>query len=684
MRRLAGMDKSKLPPDGGPGYNRLIFSSSPYLLQHAENPVDWFPWCDEAFEKAKREDKPVFLSIGYATCHWCHVMERESFEDREVARVLNEKFVPVKVDREERPDIDDTYMTVAQMLTGGGGWPLTIVMTPEKEPFFAATYLPKTPQNDVAGIIEVLEKIDEVWRTDRPRITESCAQIVKGLAGAAEPSAAPLQALEPADAAFRSLKMAYDGIAGGFGDAPKFPLPHYVSFLLRYWKRNDAASARDMALHTLDAIRRGGIFDQIGFGLHRYTVDRKWLIPHFEKMLYDQAMAAHAWLDAFQATGDRRHAHIAEEIFTFVLADLTAPEGGFYSAWDADTDGVEGSFYTWRPAEVREVVGEEAGALLERLFGISEEGNFEGRNVLSLARSPEEFAAAEGMDAASFRAQLEQWRRRLLAARNDRPRPLKDEKILTSWNGLMISALAKGYAVTGVEKYREAAVSALDFIWNNLMTDGGRLLRSWYEGEAKVPAFLEDYAFLTWGLLELYEATLEQGYLEDAERLTRKMLRLFGDRENYGLYDTASDAEHVLIRKKSGQDGVIPSGNSAAAMNLIRLGKLSGDERLLEEGKGILRAFMGNVAAQPVASLQFVTALDYLEGPETEVTIEGRLDDPETGEMLRAVRRRFIPGLVLRFSEGGDGARVRICAKSACRPPVSRLDALEALLDDVV
>jgi uncharacterized protein YyaL (SSP411 family) len=684
IRRLAEVDRNSLPSDGGPHFNRLIFAKSPYLLQHAENPVDWFPWGEEAFAKAKREDKPVFLSIGYATCHWCHVMERESFEDHDVAAVLNERYVAVKVDREERPDIDDQYMTVAQMMTGGGGWPLTIVMTPDKEPFFAATYLPKSPTKDMAGIIEVLKKIDDFWRNNRDEVEESCSKVLKNLAATAVPSAGPLEADTVADGAFRSLKMAYDGISGGFGEAPKFPLPHYISFLLRYWKRHGATIAGNMAEHTLSMIRNGGIFDQVGLGLHRYAVDRKWLVPHFEKMLYDQAMAAHACLDACQATGEDRYAAIAEEIFEFVLNELRSPQGGFYSAWDADTDGKEGEFYTWTISELEAILGHEAASSMSRLYGITGEGNFEGRNILSLQLDPELFAAGEGVDPATFRATLEGWRRRLLAARERRPRPLRDEKILTSWNGLMISALAKGYAVTGVARYREAADAAAAFIRGNLLKEGGRLLRSWYRGEAEIPAFLEDYAFFVWGLIELYEATLDPSYLDEARNYSRKMIRLFQDNESYGLFDTASDAENVLVRKKGGHDGVIPSGNAVAAMNLIRLGRISGDEALLEEGKGILRAFMGSVAGQPVASLHFMAALDYLNGPETEVIIHGRLDSRETASMLRAVRRRFIPGLVLRFSERNEPTTVRICAKGACRLPVAGIAELETLLDEII
>lgn len=693
LRSLEALDRSTLPPDGGSRFNRLIFSCSPYLLQHAENPVDWYQWCEEAFVRARREDKPIFLSIGYATCHWCHVMERESFEDPEVAAVLNENFIAVKVDREERPDIDDQYMTVAQMMTGGGGWPLTILMTADKQPFFAATYLPKTEKMGMPGIIEVLKKIDDFWRNNRSAVLENCAEVMRGLTHAAQPAAGSLQGGSVADGVFRSLKMSYDGIWGGFGEAPKFPLPLNLSFLIRYWKRTGATVAGDMAEYTLSMIRRGGIFDQIGFGLHRYSVDSRWLVPHFEKMLYDQAMVAHACLDVFQATAAVRYMTMAEEIFSFVLNEMTAPEGGFYSALDADTNGTEGEFYTWTPEEMVRVLGAEEGAMACRLFHVEQGGNFEGRTILTLGTSLEEFASLEGISLDTLHVKLDVWREKLLVVRDERPKPLRDEKVLVSWNGLMISAFAKGYAATGCLRYREAADAALAFLRGNLKRGDGRLLRRWYRGEASVPAFLEDYAFLVWGLLELYDATLDQRYLAEAHEFSLEMIRLFGDESDYGLYDTASDAENILVRKKGWYDGVLPSGNAVAAMNLIRLGKSARDARCLEEGKGILRAFMGSVAQQPMAALHFLAALDYLSGEETEITFSGPIVSAEAGGMLHAVRRRFIPGLVLRGTSEADGSTagegkaetiVHVCAAGACRLPVATVRELEALLDEIV
>ena len=692
MRRLTAVDTASLPTDGGPNYNRLIFAQSPYLLQHAENPVDWYPWCKEAFAKAKEEDKPIFLSIGYATCHWCHVMEHESFEDIDVAKVLNDKFVCIKVDREERPDIDDQYMTVAQLLTGGGGWPLNILMTADKVPFFAATYIPKTAKMQMPGIVELLDEIDDFWKNNRGAVLENCSQVKQGLEKAVEPHAGTLEDEAVLAKAFQVLVAAYDNDWAGFGETPKFPLPHYLSFLIRFWKKSRAVNALWMSEDTLKMIRRGGIFDQVGFGIHRYAVDKKWLVPHFEKMLYDQAMIVHAYLDAFQATGDDQYRTAAEEILAFVLNEMRSPEGGFYSAWDADTDGVEGEYYTWTQQEIQTALGEEAAGIVNRLFGTSEQGNFEGRNILNLPVPTQEFAEQEGISHEILQKNIEGWRTSLETVRKERRKPLRDEKILSAWNGLMISSLAKAFAVTGEKRYREAAESALHFVTSQLRNTDGRLLRSWYRGKASIPAFLEDYAFLGWGLIQLYEATLDRDYLDAAHTNAKEMLKLFHDKEKYGLFDTGSDTENLLVRKKGGHDGVVPSGNAAAAMNLIKLAKITDKPSLLDEGKGILRSFMGGIAENPITGLHFLSALDYLNCPETEITFSGRIDSAEARKMLQSVHKRFMPGLVLRVSEGnaitlpkGKAAEtvVQICASGACRLPVDDVHELERLLDEI-
>ncbi|HYR01854.1 MAG TPA: thioredoxin domain-containing protein, partial [Syntrophobacteria bacterium] len=477
LRRLVEIDKSGLPPDGGERFNRLIFTASPYLLQHAENPVDWYPWGEEAFARAAAEDRLVFLSIGYATCHWCHVMAHESFEDREVAAMLSRHFVAIKVDREERPDIDDRYMTVSQMMTGSGGWPLTIVMTPDKRPFFAATYIPKTPRQGMPGVIELLEKLAKLWRTERDRIEESCASIMAALTRLGGPASAELPGGGVLADACQQLRQMYDSTWGGFGTAPKFPMPHYLSFLLRCWRRTGDASSLSMAAETLTRIRRGGIFDQIGFGLHRYSVDRQWLIPHFEKMLYDQAMTIPTYVEAFQATGSRVCLVVAEELAGYVLEEMTGPEGGFYAAQDADTEGEEGKYYLWTPEEIAAVLGDDA-PLCCQLLGVTEEGNFEGSTILNLPLSLEELARREGISPDLLATDLARWRELLLEARGRRVRPLRDEKVLTAWNGLMIAALARLYGATGTLRWLTTAERCVDFIEERLTDGSGRLLRS--------------------------------------------------------------------------------------------------------------------------------------------------------------------------------------------------------------
>jgi uncharacterized protein YyaL (SSP411 family) len=687
IRRLVAMDKSTLPPDGGERFNRLIFAASPYLLQHAENPVDWYPWGEEAFRKAREEDKPVFLSIGYATCHWCHVMAEESFENLAVAQVLNRHYVAIKVDREERPDIDEQYMTVAQLMTGSGGWPLNVVMTPDKRPFFAATYLPVEPRMGMPGIIQVLEKLAELWQTERGKMEENCVAVLTAVQGVARATAGELPGEEIFREASGQLAAMFDPAWGGFGEAPKFPMPHYLTFLLRFWKRRDDAGALAMVEHTLRMMRYGGIFDQLGFGIHRYAVDRQWLVPHFEKMLYDQALVATAALATFQVTGTPFFSTMAEDIFAFVLREMTSPEGGFYAGLDADSEGEEGRYYLWTPAQVRECLGKEAAGIFCRLYDITEQGNFEGRNIPHLPLPPEDFAPREGFSPGHLAADLEQWRVQLLAAREKRTKPFRDEKVLTAWNGLMIAALAKGYAVTGTVRYLTAAQQARHFILERLQTPRGRLLRSWHQGAAAIPGFLVDYAFFVHGLLGLYEATLDQTCLDDACRITEEMRHLFGDPEKGGFWDSGADAEKVLIRQKNAVDGVIPSGNAMAALNLVRLGRIVEDEQLVREGGGALAAFMGNAVKQPAAHLVLLAALDNIAAPSTEVTLAGKREAPETTAMLRTIGGRFIPNLVLRHAgERGqpiaDKPVAFICSGGACRPPVYDAESLGKLLDE--
>ena len=684
IRELLALDRSTLPPDGGERFNRLIFEASPYLLQHAENPVRWYPWGEEAFAAARAADLPLFLSIGYATCHWCHVMAHESFEDPEVAAVINRQFVPVKVDREERPDIDDQYMLVAQMMTGSGGWPLTVIMTPERQPFFVATYLPKLPRTGMPGIVELLGNIARLWRSRRDLVASNCAKVMAGLARQTAATSAGGVVDSHADAAWRQLEGMYDRQWGGFGGAPKFPLPHYLSFLVLRWHRTGETQPLWMAEQTLAAMRRGGICDQLGFGFHRYAVDRQWLAPHFEKMLYDQALIAGAALDVFRAGGDPAMREIAEEILAGVAAALTSPEGGFSAALDADSGGEEGRYYLWRPAEILAALGEAEGELCCRLFGVTDVGNFEGKSILHLERSPDEFAAAEGIPADQFRERLAQWRHLLLAARGRRVPPLRDEKILTAWNGLMIAAFADAGALTGHRPYLYAAERAAACLGSRLVTPEGRLLRSWHAGREGGAGFLEDYALFATGLVALHQATLDERHLAAALRLTREMLRLFGDPAGGLLCDTGSDVEPPLIRTRGIADGVVPSGNAAAALLLIRLGRITGDEGLVARGEGIVAACAGSTARVPVNHLRMLAAADLLREGGIEIELAGERESDATAAFLRECHRRCLPGLALRFTpREGMVTTARLCAAGICHPPVDTPGELAELLGAV-
>ncbi len=525
---LVAIDKTTLPADGGERFNRLIFARSPYLLQHAENPVDWYEWGEAAFELARSEGRPILLSIGYATCHWCHVMAHESFEDADVAALLNRHFVCIKVDREERPDIDDFYMTVAQVLTGSGGWPLNIFMTPDRRPFFAMTYLPKQDRQGMRGLMGLLGNIAVLWRQQPDKIENNCNAIMETLENIAQPIPQEVSDLEELKReAFRQLSGIYDQEQGGFGSSPKFPMPINLSWLIEQGA-SGSSEALEMALHTLRSMRGGGIWDQLGGGLHRYSVDQKWLVPHFEKMLYDQAMLSLVSLEAFQASGEHLFLDMALDIFGFVASDLTAPQGGFYSALDADSEGEEGTYYLWTKDEIDEILGSDA-PLFCRFYDVSSYGNFEGSTILNIPTDIDRFCAREGNDRDELEVVLEECCARLLERRDRRIHPLRDEKIITAWNGLMIAALAKAGAITGSRDFIDRAAQAAGFIGHNLRRNDGRLLRSFMGEPSAIPAFLEDHAFLTYGLIELYEATLDRSWLDEALRLADETLRLFYD-----------------------------------------------------------------------------------------------------------------------------------------------------------
>ena len=686
--------------------NRLINEKSPYLLQHAHNPVDWYAWRDDAFEKARAEDKPIFLSIGYSTCHWCHVMEKESFEDPEVAALMNEAFVSIKVDREERPDLDHIYMTVCNMMTGSGGWPLTIIMTPEKEPFFAATYIPKDNRYGRMGMMDLVPRISQVWRERREDVLKNVAGIMQALLGLEKAEKA--QTLDGAvlDAAYNELQGRFDASWGGFGDSPKFPTPHNLNFLLRYWKRTGTSQALMMVEKTLKEMRQGGIFDHLGYGFHRYSTDKRWLVPHFEKMLYDQALLAIVYIEAYQATKDDFYADTAREIFTYVLRDMRSPEGGFFSAEDADSEGVEGKFYVWKAAEIMDALSGEEARLAMKVFNCKEEGNFtdeatgtdKGANILHLSKPVSDNAGEPGMG--DIVRRMEVIRERLFAIREKRVHPHKDDKVLTDWNGLMIAALALGAQVLGDEACGKAAREAADFLLKKMKRKDGRLLHRFRDGDADIDANLDDYAFLQWGLLELYEAGFDPRYLTAAIELSQDMLRHFEDQSGKGFYFAPDDARDLILRKKEIYDGATPAGNSVALMNMLRLSRLTGKAEYEDGAAGIIKTFSGQVAQVPSGYTQFLCGLNFALGPSHEIVIVGKKGDLGTIDMLKSVRKRFIPNRVLVFRPSDEESpaidaviefvrgynaiegkpTAYICGGYSCKRPVTELsDMMEAL-----
>ncbi len=635
--------------------NRLLFEKSPYLLQHAANPVDWYPWGPEAFEKARKVNRPIFLSIGYSTCHWCHVMKRESFEDPEVARLMNDTFISIKVDREERPDVDNIYMMVSQMMTGRGGWPLTIAMTPDKKPFFAATYIPKETRFGRMGMLELIPHIGQLWTTRPEEIADSANKTVAAIQRASQH--APGDGLDETTLklAYEELSGRFDDEHGGFSKAPKFPTPQNLLFLLRYWKRTASEAALEMVEKTLRYMRYGGIYDQIGFGFHRYSTDSEWLVPHFEKMLYDQAMLALAYMEAYQATGKRDYAQTARDILLYVLRDMTGPEGGFYSAEDAESEGEEGKFYLWTEEEIYELLEKKDANFTVKQFNIEKEGNFvdevsgrrDGMNILHLAESPKKLPSELGIFEQDLCNRIEAIRQNLFASREKRIHPHKDDKILTDWNGLMIVALAKAAQILGDPRYAKAAKRAVHFILENMRTPDGRLLHRYRDGQAALPAHLDDYAFLIWGLLELYEATFEVRYLQTALELNEDLSKHFWDGADGGYYFTADDSESLIVRQKDIYDGAVPSGNSVGMLNLLRLGRITADSHLEEKAAKISIAFSGSVASSPSAHTRLMIATDFAVGPSYEVVISGNSGTKDTKEMLQALQRQFIPNKVV-------------------------------------
>lgn len=664
--------------------NRLINEKSPYLLQHAHNPVDWYPWGDEAFLKAIKEDKPIFLSIGYSTCHWCHVMERESFEDEDVAKVLNDNFVSIKVDREERPDIDSVYMDVCQALTGSGGWPMTIIMTPNKKPFFAGTYIPKNSRYGMMGLIDLLNTVSKIWKKDKEKLLRSSEEIVREIRTNYDKGEKGEIDEEDIHKTFSHFSSAFDSIYGGFGNAPKFPTPHSLYFLLRYYKMNDSKAALDMVTKTLDSMYKGGIFDHIGFGFSRYSTDKKWLVPHFEKMLYDNALLAVAYAEAFLATGEKLYKEVCEKIFSYILRDMSSEDGGFYSAEDADSEGEEGKFYIWTYDEVINLLGKEDGELFCRCYDITPNGNFQNKNIPNLISQSIDEIENDKM----LKDKLEDLRDRLFKCREKRIHPHKDDKILTSWNGLMIAALAICGKVFQNKTYIEKAEKACRFIFENLIKSDGRLQARFREGEAAHLAYLDDYSFLIWGLIELYEATFKADYLKKAISLNEDMYKYFWDKENGGFYLYGEDSEELIWRPKEIYDGALPSGNSVAALNMLRLGRLTGNLDLEERAVEIFKTFGKKVKDMPTAYAYFMCAFMYYVAGGKEVVVSGHKNNKEVESLINKINTSYDPFTVVILNDGDDTLKeiapitadkglvdgkpaVYICENFACQKPIT-------------
>jgi hypothetical protein len=700
--------------------NRLAREKSPYLLQHAHNPVDWYPWGEEAFEKSRIENKPIFLSIGYSTCHWCHVMERESFESEKIAELINREFVPIKVDREERPDVDRIYMTFVQATTGSGGWPMSVWLTPDRKPFFGGTYFPPENRYGHPGFASILSQIAAAWKERRVEIDESAEQVVVQLQQRSAVDAEGETRLDSRalDSGFYAFRRSFDSQLGGFGGAPKFPRPSVFHFLLRYHARTKNQEALDMVLLTLREMAKGGMNDQLGGGFHRYSVDERWFVPHFEKMLYDQAQLAVSYIEAFQITGEAQYAETARRTLDYVLRDMTHPDGGFYSAEDADSvidpeepkiKG-EGAFYVWAAEEIRERVPSPAADWFCYRYGVAEGGNvandphheFTNRNILYQAATIEETAQQFSKSPEEIRAGIAEAEEILLAARAQRVRPHLDDKILTAWNGLMISAFALAGAALEEPRYAEAARRAAEFVISRMYdSTTGVLLRRFREGDAAIPGFLDDYAIFSQALLDLYEAQFDPRHFELAVLLTEKQMALFEDRARGAFFSTSGDAPDLVMRVKEDYDGAEPSGNSIALMNLLRLARATDRADFRDSAERTLSAFAPRLAAGPVTLPQMLSALQFHESAPREIVLAGERGAAGTQALVRVLQSKFVPNKVVLLVDpaaprvvAGSGnpaiqgmgpvdgrAAAYVCANFTCQLPVTEPEAFRALLD---
>lgn len=679
--------------------NRLVHETSPYLLQHAHNPVDWFPWGEEAFAKAKAENKPILLSVGYSACHWCHVMEHESFENEQIAALMNDLFVNVKVDREERPDVDEIYMNAVQMLTGRGGWPMTVFLTPEGKPFYGGTYFPPVDRHNLPGFPRILTAVAQAYREKPQEVEKATAQILSNLDRMAhrQETTRPLRVEALANAA-ASLVQHVDHTYGGLGGAPKFPNSLVFAFFLRQYHATGNEHYLQVTTHTLRKMAEGGVYDHLGGGFHRYSVDERWLVPHFEKMLYDNALLTRLYLEAYQATADPFFRQIVEEILTYVEREMLHPEGGFYSTQDADSEGEEGKFFVWTQEEVLRILGDEVGQLFCRYYDVTDVGNFEHhRNILHPTLTLAQLATLFHREEAEVARLLAEAKQKLFTVREGRVKPGRDEKILTSWNGLMLSAFAEAYKVLDNPRYLEIACQTVNFLLTHLYREG-RLLRSYKDGQAKFNGYLDDYAFFAAALIDLYEATFTRSYLERAVELTDILLARFWDEQEGGFFFTSSDHETLISRSKSAFDGSIPSGNSVAALNLLRLSYLTENPDYLAKAEHILRLFYDAMEQNPFGFSHMLCALDFYLNRPKEIVLLGDKTAPATKELLTQIHRLFLPNKTLTCLDPQADSEAQlpsilagkrqvegkltayVCHNFTCSLPVTEWGALKELL----
>ena len=667
--------------------NKLIGETSPYLLQHAHNPVDWYPWGPEALQRAKDEDKPIFLSIGYSACHWCHVMERESFENEEIAALMNKWFVNIKVDREERPDIDEIYMKAVMAMTGSGGWPMSVFMTPELEPFFGGTYFPPEPLYGRRSFPQLLETVANAWRDDRESLVKDAARLSEHIRK--EVVAAAASEVDPGvlDSSLGQLKGTFDPIWGGFGGAPKFPHSMDVRILLRHWQRTGESEVLDIVTTTLDRMMEGGVYDQLGGGFHRYSTDEKWLIPHFEKMLYDNALLVPAYLEGYLATGEERYARVARECCEWALREMVTPEGAFASTQDADSEGEEGKFFAWTPDELIGVLGNQHGLWAAEWYGVTEEGNFEhGTSALWRHDPAQKVAERLQVPLNELEPAMERARAQLFEVRDKRVHPATDDKVLAAWNGLLISALAQAYQVLEEPRFLAAAQRAARYVTGHMRQEDGRLFATARNGRAHLNAYLDDYAFMIQALIDLYESDFDSDWLREALALNTVLTDRFEDPELGGYFTTANDHEKLLARLKAPHDGALPSGNGVQALNLLRLAELTGQGPLAKQAQRTILSVGGLVNRYPQGFSQLLLAVDYLAAGAREIVIAGETGSPPVAAMLKVVRGRLLPQRVVALAHPGadvelmpllaersapqGSARAYVCQNYACKQPV--------------